>query len=164
MNDTSALGQELLEQLRDGVRKSQEQIRKGQDTATDAFRTLTHTAQALRPPMPAPRFTAAGIPGLARLPRPEELAASAQLLAYQLMAFQVKIADQFVQAAVPLFEQSARRAGQAAAAIAPLIAVRPRFTASVTTIVTPARPEPAEPAAHVAVDRIWWSFICSESR
>jgi hypothetical protein len=65
MIEARAMARELQEQLTSAVKASQEQFRKGQETAASAVRTWTNTAKAVRPHLPRPTMpTAAQLPKL----------------------------------------------------------------------------------------------------
>ena len=82
--------QELQDQFLSVVRKSQE-------TVIDAIRTWVETVQSITPKIPAVE-----LPYADKLPKPEEVVASAYDFAEQLLASQRKFADEVVKAAAPL--------------------------------------------------------------
>ena len=145
MVDTRAVRQELQEQLISAARKGQEQakkaraqarsaeaqVRKSQDAVSGVVKTLTDTAEALRPQLSTVRIKLASLPGASRLtggvtlpggvkvPSAGALLAGAQETAEHMLAAQRKLADQIAQAAAPLLAHGAARAAQAAQAILP---------------------------------------------
>ncbi len=68
-------------------------IRKSQETVIDALKSWVETVQSITPKLPA--FE---VPGAAKLPRPEELVASAYDFAEQLLHSQRKFAEEVVKA------------------------------------------------------------------
>ena len=72
-------------------------LRKGQEIALDALKTLVETIQSFTPPMPAVR-----VPLADRLPGPHEVVARASDFAEQLLANQRQFADEVITAASPL--------------------------------------------------------------
>src|SRR6266498_1659722 len=96
MIDTRVVSQELQDKILEQVRKGQEQFRKGQLTMAEAVKGWTAAAQSIAPQLPAAAWTA-------RLPKPEELVASAQESYGQLLAAQKKLAEEALDAVKPLF-------------------------------------------------------------
>jgi hypothetical protein len=151
MADTRGVRQELQEQLISAARIVQEQgkkaraqarnaevqVRRGQDAVSGVVRTLTDTAEALRPQLPTVRIKLPSLPSPSRLPGVSRIAASvkrpdgvkvpsagallagAQETAEHVLAAQRKLADQIAHAAAPLLAQGAARAIQAAQAVLP---------------------------------------------
>jgi len=72
-------------------------LRRGQEIALDALKTLVETIQSVTPPMPAVRVPLAG-----RLPGPHEVVASVSDFAEHLLANQRQFADEVITAASPL--------------------------------------------------------------
>jgi len=72
-------------------------LRKGQEIALDALKTLVETIQSVRVPM-ADRL----VPLADRLPGPHEVVARASDFAEQLLANQRQFADEVITAASPL--------------------------------------------------------------
>jgi hypothetical protein len=67
MIEPRAMARELQEQLTGAVKASQEQFRKGQETAASAVRTWTDTAKSVRTHLPRPTLPAAQLPKLPTL-------------------------------------------------------------------------------------------------
>ena len=72
-------------------------LRKGQEIALDALKTLVETIQSVTPTMPAVRVPLAG-----RLPGPHEVVAGVSDFAEHLLANQRQVADELITAASPL--------------------------------------------------------------
>jgi protein-tyrosine phosphatase len=72
-------------------------IRKSQETVIDALKTWAETIQSITPKLPS-----VPVPGADKLPKPEELVASAYDFAEQLLAGQRKFAEEVVKATVSL--------------------------------------------------------------
>jgi hypothetical protein len=72
-------------------------VRKSQDVVVDAVKRWADTVQSITPSIPVP-----SLPYSAKLPRPEELVASAYDFAEQLLASQRTFAENVLQAAKPL--------------------------------------------------------------
>jgi hypothetical protein len=85
-NPTQGLQDELLNS-----------VRKSQETVIDALRTWADTVQSITPKLPA-----VPVPGADKLPKPEELVASAYDFAEQLLASQRKFAEEIVKATTSL--------------------------------------------------------------
>jgi hypothetical protein len=89
-------------------------LRKGQEIALDALKTLVETIQSFTPPMPAVR-----VPLADRLPGPHEVVARASDFAEQLLANQRQFADEVITAASPLLpgteDAHSAKAGEPAA-------------------------------------------------
>jgi len=72
-------------------------VRRSQETVIDALRTWADTVQSITPKLPS-----VPVPGADKLPRPEELVASAYDFAEQLLASQRKFAEEVVKATASL--------------------------------------------------------------
>jgi hypothetical protein len=70
MIEARAMARELQEQLTGAVKASQEQFRKGQETAASAVRTWTNTAKTVRTRLPKQTLPAAQLPKLPALSLP----------------------------------------------------------------------------------------------
>ena len=68
-------------------------VRKSQETVIDALKTWVETVQSLTPKVPA-----VDIPFADKLPKPEEVVASAYDFAEQLLASQRKFAEEVLKA------------------------------------------------------------------
>ncbi len=68
-------------------------IRKSQEGVIDAIKTWVETIQSVTPKLPAVQ-----VPGAEKLPKPEELVASAYDFAEQLLASQRKFAEDVLKA------------------------------------------------------------------
>jgi hypothetical protein len=95
MTDIRNVGQEvqaeILKTVRRGqesVRKSQETVRKGQDMVVGTIKTWSGTVRTKGPALPD-----LNLPFASKLPKPEELAASAYSFAMKLLADQRKFAE-----------------------------------------------------------------------
>ena len=86
MNDTRIPGQELQDEILKTVRKSQEAV-------IDAIKTWVETVQSITPKIPA-----VDMPFADKLPKPEEVVASAYDFAEQLLASQRKFAEEVLKA------------------------------------------------------------------
>jgi hypothetical protein len=89
MTETHTVGQEIQEQIL-------ETVRKGQDAVVDAIKTWTEAVQSITPSIPTPN-----LPYADKLPKPEELVASAYDFAEQLLASQRNFAENVLQATLP---------------------------------------------------------------
>jgi hypothetical protein len=90
MTDARTVSQELQSQILDTVRKSQEAV-------LDVLTTWANTIQSITPPVPALS------PAIAdKLPKPEELVATAYDFAEQVLANQRKFAEDVLQVTAPL--------------------------------------------------------------
>ncbi len=78
--------QDLQDELLNTIRKSQEGV-------IDAIKTWVETIQSITPKIPAVQ-----IPGAEKLPKPEEVVASAYDFAEQLLAGQRKFAEEVLKA------------------------------------------------------------------
>ena len=68
-------------------------VRKGQETVIDALKTWVETIQSITPKIPA-----VDVPFADKLPKPEEIVASAYDFAEQLLASQRKFAEEVLKA------------------------------------------------------------------
>ena len=68
-------------------------IRKSQETVLDALKTWVETVQSITPKLPGVQ-----VPGAEKLPKPEELVASAYDFAEQLLHSQRKFAEEVIRA------------------------------------------------------------------
>jgi hypothetical protein len=90
MASTTSTQQELQDQFLATVRK-------GQEIALDAIRTMVDTIQTI-----TPRIPSVDLPFSDRLPKPQDVVASGYDFAEQLLTSQRKFADEIVKAAAPL--------------------------------------------------------------
>src|SRR5271167_1948896 len=90
MASTSTVTQELQDQFLASVRKSQE-------VALDAIKTMVDTIQNITPKVPS-----VSMPFADRLPKAEEVVASGYDFAQQLLTSQRKFADEVVKVTAPL--------------------------------------------------------------
>ena len=90
MADTRTTSQEVQAEILDTVRKSQEAV-------VDAIKRWADTVQSITPSIPVP-----SLPYADKLPRPEELVASAYDFAEKLLASQRTFAESVLQATRPL--------------------------------------------------------------
>jgi hypothetical protein len=72
-------------------------VRKSQETVIDALKTWAETVQSITPKLPS-----VPVPGADKLPKPEDLVASAYDFAEQLLASQRKFAEDVVKATASL--------------------------------------------------------------
>ena len=103
MTSTSTVTQELQDQFLATVRKSQE-------VALDAIKTMVDTIQNITPKVPS-----VNVPFADRLPKPEAVVASGYEFAEQLLTSQRKFADEVVKATAPLLPGKGETAPKAAA-------------------------------------------------
>ena len=68
-------------------------VRKSQETVVDAIKTWVETVQSISPKVPA-----VDIPFAGKLPKPEEVVASAYDFAEQLLASQRRFAEEVIKA------------------------------------------------------------------
>ena len=68
-------------------------VRKGQESVIDAIKTWVETVQSITPKIPA-----VDVPFADKLPKPEEVVASAYDFAEQLLASQRKFAEEVIKA------------------------------------------------------------------
>jgi hypothetical protein len=87
---TTSTPKELQDQILSMVRKSQE-------IALDAIKTMVDTVQTITPKIPA-----VDVPFADRLPKPQDVVASGYDFAEKLLSSQRKFADEVVKAAAPL--------------------------------------------------------------
>ena len=90
MPEARSIGQEIQSEILDMVRKSQE-------AAVDAIKLWAGAVQSITSPVPTP-----SLPYSDRLPRPEELVASAYDFAEQVLTSQRKFAENVLEATRPL--------------------------------------------------------------
>ena len=98
MASTSTVTKELQDQFLSSVRKSQE-------VALDAIKTMVDTIQNITPKVPS-----VNVPFADRLPKPEAVVASGYDFAEQLLTSQRKFADEVVKATAPLMPGKAEAA------------------------------------------------------
>src|SRR5258705_12116294 len=72
-------------------------VRKGQEIALDAIKTMVDTVQTITPKIPA-----VDVPFADQLPKPQDIVASGYDFAEKLLRTQRKFADDVVKAAAPL--------------------------------------------------------------
>ena len=72
-------------------------VRKSQETVIDALKTWAETVQSITPNLPS-----LPMPGADKLPKPEELVASAYDFAEQLLTSQRKFAEEVIKATTSL--------------------------------------------------------------
>ena len=72
-------------------------IRKSQETVIDAIKTWVETVQSITPKIPSVQ-----VPGADKLPKPQEVVASAYDFAEQLLAGQRKFAEEVLKATTSL--------------------------------------------------------------
>src|SRR5215813_1358031 len=104
MSETRIPGQELQDEILKTVRKSQEAV-------IDAIRTWADTVQSIAPKLPA-----VSMPLADKLPKPEDIVASAYDFAEQLLAGQRRFAEAALKATAPIVQHQGN--GQAAKATA----------------------------------------------
>jgi len=102
MASTSTVTKEMQEQFLSTVRKSQE-------VALDAIKTMVDTIQNITPKVPS-----VSLPFADRPPKPEDVVASGYDFAEQLLTSQRKFADEVVKAAAPLMPGKSEAAPKAA--------------------------------------------------
>ena len=90
MTETRTTTQEVQAEILDTVRKSQ-------DAVVDAIKRWADTVQSITPSIPVPN-----LPYVNKLPRPEDLVATAYDFAEQLLSSQRSFAVSSLQAAKPL--------------------------------------------------------------
>jgi hypothetical protein len=81
-------------------------VRKSQETVVDALKTWVETVQSLTPKVPAVDMPFAG-----KLPKPEEVVASAYDFAEQLLASQRRFAEEVLKATSALMPSTEDSAG-----------------------------------------------------
>ena len=72
-------------------------VRKSQETVIDAIKSWVETVQSVTPKIPSVQ-----VPGADKLPKPEEVVASAYDFAEQLLASQRKFAEEVLKATTAL--------------------------------------------------------------
>jgi hypothetical protein len=72
-------------------------VRKSQETIIEAIKTWVETVQSLTPKIPSVQ-----VPGVDKLPKPEEVVASAYDFAEQLLTSQRKFAEEVIKATAEL--------------------------------------------------------------
>ena len=72
-------------------------VRKSQETVIEAIKSWVDTVQAFTPKVPA-----VSIPGADRLPKPQDVVASAYDFAGQVLASQRKFTEEVLKTAAPL--------------------------------------------------------------
>jgi hypothetical protein len=72
-------------------------VRKSQETVIDAIKSWVETVQSITPKVPSMQ-----VPGADKLPKPEDVVASAYDFAEQLLASQRKFAEEVVKATTSL--------------------------------------------------------------
>jgi hypothetical protein len=82
-------------------------VRKSQEIALDAIKTMVDTIQNITPKVPS-----VNMPFADRLPKPEDVVASSYEFAEQLLTSQRKFADEVVKAAAPLMPGKAEAAAK----------------------------------------------------
>ena len=90
MPETRSTGQEIQSEILDMVRKSQ-------DAVVDAIKLWAEAVQSITSSIPTP-----DLPYSDKLPKPEELVASAYDFAEQLLVSQRKFAENVLEASKPL--------------------------------------------------------------
>ena len=100
MASTSTVTKELQDQFLSSVRKSQE-------VALDAIKTMVDTIQNITPKVPS-----VSVPFADRLPKPEAVVASGYDFAEQLLTSQRKFANEVVKATAPLMPGKAEAAAK----------------------------------------------------
>jgi len=96
MTEPRTTSQEVRAEILDAVRKSQEAV-------VDAIKRAAGTFQSIAPSLPAvPRPSVPRLPYADKLPKPEELVASAYDFAEKLLASQRSFAESVLEAAKPL--------------------------------------------------------------
>lgn len=85
-------------------------VRRGQEIALDAIRTMVDTIQTI-----TPRIPSVDLPFADKLPRPHDVVASSYDFAEQLLQSQRKFADEVVKATAPLMPGKSESEPKAAA-------------------------------------------------
>jgi hypothetical protein len=160
MNDYRAARQELQDQVAAVARKGQQRV-------TSTVKTVTATAQHIRPQLaslPKPTLNISALPGQAqlremgpalyaklpnsvqtKLPTPDQMKASAQGLADQARAVQRRVLEQVRTAATPIAHQAAERLSQfGAPATKPAPSIKSETTTRVSevTVTKGDKPKP----------------------
>jgi hypothetical protein len=76
-------------------------IRKSQETVLDALKSWAETVQSITPKLPAVQ-----VPGMDKLPKPEDLVASAYDFAEQLLHSQRQFAEEVVKATASIMPKT----------------------------------------------------------
>ncbi|HLQ57472.1 MAG TPA: hypothetical protein VK162_24780 [Streptosporangiaceae bacterium] len=90
MSETRTVGKEIQDEILNTVRKSQAAV-------VEALETWASAVQSITPDLPA-----VNVPFAGKLPKPQELIASAYDFAEQLLASQRKFAEDVLKATAPL--------------------------------------------------------------
>ena len=90
MTDTYTAGQQVQEEILKTVRSSQSAV-------VEAIQTWAHTVQSVMPALPD-----VNVPFAEKLPKPQELIASAYDFAEQLLGSQRKFAEDVLKATAPM--------------------------------------------------------------
>jgi hypothetical protein len=90
MTESRTVGREVQEEILNTVRKSQAAV-------VEAIQTWTSTIQSITPALPE-----LNVPFTEKLPKPQELIASAYDFAEQLLASQRKFAEEVLKATAPM--------------------------------------------------------------
>jgi hypothetical protein len=85
-------------------------VRKGQEAVVDAVKQWADAVQSITPSIPHPNLN---LPYADKLPKPDELVASAYDFAEQLLASQRKFAENMLDAAKPLLPGQPATSGPA---------------------------------------------------
>ena len=80
-------------------------VRKSQESVIDAIKTWVETVQSITPKVPSVQ-----VPGADKLPKPEELVASAYDFAEQLLTGQRRFAEEVIKATTSLLPAAEDRA------------------------------------------------------
>ncbi len=104
MSETRTVGKEIQDEILNTVRKSQAAV-------VEALETWASAVQSITPDLPA-----VNVPFAGKLPKPQELIASAYDFAEQLLASQRKFAEDVLKATAPLLpsKDAAKENGSAA--------------------------------------------------
>jgi hypothetical protein len=93
-------------------------VRKGQTAVVDAIQTWASAVQSITPSLPEMKLPEFSLPFADKLPRPQDLVASAYDFAEQLLASQRKFAEEILKVTAPMLpgtdEAPARKNGTAA--------------------------------------------------
>ncbi len=102
MASTSTLTKDLQDQFLSTVRK-------GQEVALDAIKTMVDTVQTITPKLPV------SVPFADKLPKPHDVVANSYDFAEEFLASQRKFADEVVKATAPLMPGKSEGEAKAAA-------------------------------------------------
>ena len=106
MTESRTVGHEVQEEILNTVRKSQAAV-------VEAIQTWSSTVQSITPALPE-----LNVPFTEKLPKPQELIASAYDFAEQLLASQRKFAEEVLKATAPMLARKAdapaKKSGSAA--------------------------------------------------